>query len=446
MRRVAVKVRLVNLKLAGRRSTIEHLRYVERDGVGPKGEPGHGYSARVDEADIEAFEARSRGDRHQFRFIVSPEDAGQLEDVREYTRQLMDRVESDLATRLDWVAVDHWDTDNPHTHVVLRGKDEAGRDLVISGEYIAHGLRRRACEIATAWLGSRTELEIRQSLTREVEQERWTSLDRSLQRGIENGSIDLNRLFKGARQSQTRLLLLGRLRALERMRLAEEQATGHWTLHPDSERILRALGDRGDIIRTMQRAMGADARAIVILDPREQPQPVVGRVLATGMTERDDRSYLVLDGIDGRAYFVPMKPGIACEARLGAIVEVRGAAPVREIDKSIAEMAKDGIYRTSEHFAQPVTGSRGHLRADVIQVHVRRLEALRRGGIVERVEDGVWRVPADLPAQGAEYDVRKRGHLVVEVRSHLPLEQQVRGLGATWLDRQLIKVLMSILN
>lgn len=45
----------------------------------------------------------SRGDRHQFRFIVSPEDAGQLEDLREYTRQLMDRVESDLATRLDWV-------------------------------------------------------------------------------------------------------------------------------------------------------------------------------------------------------------------------------------------------------------------------------------------------------------------------------------------------------
>ena len=53
--------------------------------------------------------------------------------------------------------------------------------------------------------------------------------------------------------------------------------------------------------------------------------------------------------------------------------------------------------------------------------------------------DGVWRVAADLPAQGAKYDVRKRGRLVVEVRSHLPLEQSVRALGATWLDRQLIQ-------
>ena len=78
-------------------------------------------------------------------------------------------MEADLGTQLEWVAVDHWDTDNPHTHVVLRGKNETGRDLVIARDYIGHGMRHRASELATVWLGPRTELEIRAGMQREVE-------------------------------------------------------------------------------------------------------------------------------------------------------------------------------------------------------------------------------------------------------------------------------------
>src|SRR6202011_2335566 len=121
-------------------------------------------------ADLKAFELRGREDRHQFRFIVSPEDAGELRDLRRYTRHLMQRMEAALGTSLDWVAVDHWNTDNPHTHIVLRGKDDTGRDLIISRDYISHGMRERAAGLATEWLGPRTEQEIRQSLQREVKQ------------------------------------------------------------------------------------------------------------------------------------------------------------------------------------------------------------------------------------------------------------------------------------
>jgi hypothetical protein len=90
--------------------------------------------------------------------------------------------------RLDWVAVNHWNTDNPHTHIVLRGKDDTGKDLIISRDYIAQGMRERAAELATEWLGPRTELEIQQSLRREVDQERWTRLDRTLQREAQGRS------------------------------------------------------------------------------------------------------------------------------------------------------------------------------------------------------------------------------------------------------------------
>ncbi len=69
---------------------------------------------------------------------------------------------------------------------------------------------------------------------------------------------------------------------------------------------------------------------------------------------------------------------------------------------------------------------------------MRRLEALRRASIVERVAEGVWRVPTNLPEQGRQYDAQRLGGVAVELRSHLPIERQTRVIGATWLDQQLI--------
>ena len=93
-RRVTIKARLVHLAKAGPRSTATHLRYIEREGVDRQGGPGHAYGPTTDAADTAAFEERGREDRHQFRFIVSPEDAEQLDDLRTYTRHLMAQMEA----------------------------------------------------------------------------------------------------------------------------------------------------------------------------------------------------------------------------------------------------------------------------------------------------------------------------------------------------------------
>ncbi len=103
-----------------------------------------------------------------------------MADLRGFTRELMKDVERDLGTRLDWVAVDHWNSDNPHIHVLVCGRAGDGQDLVISRDYISQGFRGRAAERVTMELGPRTEHEIRAGLEKEVEAERWTSLDRSL--------------------------------------------------------------------------------------------------------------------------------------------------------------------------------------------------------------------------------------------------------------------------
>ncbi|MCS8372994.1 relaxase/mobilization nuclease and DUF3363 domain-containing protein [Pseudomonas aeruginosa] len=237
-RRVTIKTLLVNHQRASPQSLAKHLRYIERDGAGRDGEPGRAYGPQADEADLDAFKERCADDRHHFRFIVSPEDGAELDDLRTYTRHLVNRMEGDLGTRLDWVAVDHWNTDNPHTHLIVRGRDDTGKDLIIAGDYIAHGFRHRAAELATEWLGPRTELEIQQTLGREVEQERWTSLDRTLQREAgEDGMVQIERFNEPNLQRQ-RLLLIGRQYDAQRLGGVAVELKSHLPI----ERQARVIG------------------------------------------------------------------------------------------------------------------------------------------------------------------------------------------------------------
>ncbi|MBR8457099.1 relaxase/mobilization nuclease and DUF3363 domain-containing protein [Burkholderia dolosa] len=440
-RRVTIKTLLVNQRNASPQSLAKHLRYIERDGAGRDGEQGRAYGPQTDEADLDAFKERCQDDRHHFRFIVSPEDGAELGDLRTYTRHLVNRMEADLGTRLDWVAVDHWNTDNPHTHLIVRGRDDTGKDLIIAGDYITHGFRHRAAELATEWLGPRTELEIQQTLQREVEQERWTSLDGTLQREAgEDGRVQIER-FNEPRLQRQRLLLIGRLQRLQRLGLADEMQPGTWAVHADAEKTLRALGERGDIIRTMQRAMSGQSRELAVFEPGDDDRAVIGRVAAKGLTdELHDRGYLVIDGVDGKAHYVALNArDELANYPTGAVVEVRGSGEVRAADKNIAALASDGLYRTDHHLAiEQGRAKAGRDPQEVVTAYVRRLEALGRDGIVERVADGLWKVPDDLAEQGRRYDAQRLGGVTVELKSHLPIERQARVIGATWLDQQLI--------
>ncbi|EMB4104945.1 relaxase/mobilization nuclease and DUF3363 domain-containing protein [Pseudomonas aeruginosa] len=440
-RRVTIKTLLVNHQRASPQSLAKHLRYIERDGAGRDGESGRAYGPQADEADLDAFKERCADDRHHFRFIVSPEDGPELDDLRTYTRHLVNRMEADLGTRLDWVAVDHWNTDNPHTHLIVRGRDDTGKDLIIAGDYIAHGFRHRAAELATEWLGPRTELEIQQTLQSEVEQERWTSLDRTLQREAgDEGRVQIER-FNEPRLQHQRLLLIGRLQRLQRLGLADETQPGTWAVHAGAEKTLRALGERGDIIRTMQRAMSGQPRELAVFEPDDDGRTILGRVAAKGLAdELRDRGYLVIDGTDGKAHFVALNSrDELANYPTGAVVEVKGSADARAADKNIAALANDGLYRADHHLTiEQGRAKDGRDPQEVVASHVRRLEALRRTGIVERVAEGLWKVPNDLVERGRQYDAQRLGSVAVELKSHLPIERQARVIGATWLDQQLI--------
>lgn len=330
-RRVIIKARVVRHKGAHFRAAplARHLTYLKRDGVDREGGEGRLFNQDGDSVDGEGFAARCEDDRHHFRFIVSPEDAAEMEDLHAFTRELMDDMAHDLGTRLDWVAVDHWNTDNPHIHILVRGRADDGRDLVIDRNYIREGMRGRAEERVTAELGHRTERELEQALRREVSAERWTSLDRSLQRlQDENGLIDLRPDPSGHARSD-RAMLIGRATALERLGLADAHGPACWSLGSDLEAKLRELGERGDIIKTMHRAMsrqiGSAETGRFAMHNEAPGEPIVGRLIERGLhDELTGEAYAVVDGVDGRVHHFKFSDiEVTGDAEPGAIVELR---------------------------------------------------------------------------------------------------------------------------
>ncbi|GLS99738.1 type VI secretion protein [Sphingobium jiangsuense] len=315
-----------------------HITYLKREGVTRDGSPARMFDANGDGADDRAFADRCKDDRHHFRIVVSPEDAADLTDLREYTRDLVRQMEADLGTKLDWVAVDHWNTDNPHVHLLVRGVNDQGQDLVISRDYISHGLRSRAEELALAELGPKPEHEIQRALDREVTAERWTRLDAEISRSADElGVIDLRPERPGQDDPRLRRLMTGRLQYLETMGLAAEAEPGQWVMAEGAQAKLRDLGTRGDIIRTIGQALRdrgqdrpLDSYALVSSAPEK---PIIGRLIDKGLhDELTGTAYAVIDGTDGRTHHVRL-PGIEAlehSPDRGGVVELRATARAGE--------------------------------------------------------------------------------------------------------------------
>ncbi len=332
-RRVVVKARIGRHKgRAYRAAPLKtHVAYLRREGVSRDGEKGLLFDAETDNLDGSDFAARCEEDRHHFRFIISPEDAAEMEDLRGFTRDVARRMETDLGTRLDWVAVDHWNTDNPHVHLIVRGVDDRGGDLVIARDYISSGLRSRAEDLVALELGPKPEHEIRHALECEVTAERWTRLDREIRyRADDLGLIDLRPETRGPEDPQIRRLMIGRLQHLKKLGLASEGRPGEWMLGIEAERTLRDLGERDDIIKTMHRAFAAKGQdrgfTDFVVDHGGAGDPIIGRLVATGLhDEQTGMAYAVIDGTDGRSHHIRFRGLDAFEhaPHSGGIVEVR---------------------------------------------------------------------------------------------------------------------------
>ncbi len=369
-RRAVVKVRVMKLRGGKARAAYSHLKYLQREGAGvertedrdlteTRGELyGPDRFAEYDDRDFlergeQSFEGR--GDPHQFRLIISPEDGVELArdvyggppNLQRQTRKLMEQLSEDLGTRLDWVAVDHFDTAHAHTHVVLRGVTHDGKALNIAGDYIAEGIRGRYEEIITHELGLKCEMDILDDLARETKLNRVTTLDRAIIPRIDAASsvIDLRAgSFRVHPDSAlNRHLLIGRMKHLETLGLAQPTDKGRWQLE---RRTFETLGDmhrNENITKDMSAAMKrAGIDRMMQLHGREAPhRKITGRVIGKGLAEDESsgRLRLIIDGDDGYVHAVETGPETrASEARIGSVVEV-GPARLAPVDRTLLERA-----------------------------------------------------------------------------------------------------------
>jgi len=439
--KVMVKIKPVTHAGGGRSaaSMMRHTLYVERDGAGRDGDKVQVFDRDLDEANGAAFVERCEKDHHHFRVIISPEYGGAIDDLKEYTRELMRRIEVDLGTRIDWVAAEHHDTGHPHVHLLARGVDEQGRDLVMSRDYVSHGFRGRAEELATEILGPRLE---RDGLDQAVKLERFTDLDRELLQRVRGGEISMGMLGDDGMQASR---LVQRLNQLEVWELADQSKPGIWRVDEELQDTLIRLGDVGDRERATARLLAQENRGLEPERTREleaahSNQRVTGRLVGWESLGTDAKgpSLIGVEGIDGKFWTARVSRvddlRALCGVEHGAIVELsRGAPDIKPSDRTIWEIAEaNGLTYSAELHRE----ARPADRAAYIEMHERRLEALRREGIVARDSDGTFRLPDNyLDRVLARENMGGRESAEVRLIDPHAIEHQAKYHGPTWLDR-----------
>lgn len=423
-RRVVVKVRVVQVSGDyGKKAAKLHLGYIERDGTRPDGGPGalYGESGRVERSD---FEEELAGEKHQFRIVLSPEDGREL-DLEAYVRSYMGRVERDVGRKLRWAAVNHYDTDNPHAHIVIRGVDAAGREVRFDRQYVSHGLRHSAQELATQELGPRPERARDEQLAREAELERYTELDRALERRASKGIVERPRK---ARDSRFEAALGARLLTLERLGLSTRRGRGKWALSPGLRGELGGMERRAEGMRAIRRVLDVPPERCRVIERgepreghREELEKGVRGVLRWKGLDEQGQFCAVIETTGGAAYHLPIASRAAHELRGGQVLDLKRAV---DKDQMIEAAARE------RGWSYDVTAVAEPMR----QAFRRRLEQLERMGLSKR-EGELWRLRPDFRAELAKGKAQPYWQMLSIRADRQALSDQVAYPGHVWIDR-----------
>lgn len=402
------------------------LDYLSREGVA--GEANFSFFDRANSnVDARAVTAGWADDPRHFRMIVSPEDGEALGDLKPFIRELMASLEAKLGTQLEWIAVNHHDTDNPHTHVLIRGRQPDGKELFIPSRLISHGIREQAQVIVTRVLGPRVEVDLVRERFNEIDRKAVTSLEREL-------------LAAGAGLiTPARPDLAARLERLEGWGLAERRMTG-WRLASNLVSRLNAIAEHDSVERAVARVRRG--REPQLLLEADRSAPVLGELVHLGPSDEfEDKFLAVVETGAGELRYARFEKAddlaILTGAQPGAMVTITPNEPtIRPSDKAVARVAAKtrGIYSPEAHAELEPYVDRG-----VLMANVRRLEVMRRMGLVARSSEGTFNVGDNHLSTALAFEERlvRRAPFSVQVGSYWSLSEQIEALGPTQLDRVL---------
>ncbi len=409
--RCAVRVTYLKNKVRGQWKA--HGRYLARESAAFESDAKPvGFNRETEGVDIagKLQNWQAAGDQQLWKLIVSPE-FGDRVDLSRLTRELITQMEKDLGTDLEWVAAEHYNTEHPHVHVVIRAVRDSGEVLRLSCEYVQQGIRAIAADLCTRQIGYRTELDGVEAERLEVTEQRFTSIDRRLLKDAGESSPDFGSQYFTVSRNPAQAGLgetarsrtrhdVARLAVLRRMGLAESTGPNTWRLRQDLDQVLRAMQQTADRQRTLAAhgVLISDERLPVeVLDLR-QVDSVEGRVLVHGQDEQTGRNYLMLEGTDAKVHFIQytreMEEARSCgELRTNSFVRLRKRSPnadleirdqgdaeklltnTRHLSETARDLSRRGIPATEEGWG----GWLGKYQAALCQ-RIREIEEPKEGG------------------------------------------------------------------
>ncbi|MHB8181555.1 DUF3363 domain-containing protein [Acidithiobacillus sp.] len=343
-RRCTVKVSYVRSK--GPDQWQAHGKYLSREGAQQDGEKGQGFDRDSDSVNLSSRLSswQEENDPHLFKVILAPEDPLRPEALRDLTRRFNERIQRQIGRDYEWAAIDHHNTSHPHVHLLIRGKGK----LELEPDMIRRGMRAAAQEILTESLGYRSEREIQAARERELDQRRFTALDRGIldkaTPAPQGGRLQGYSLVDESppnllndKERENRRLRLARLEKLVEIGVADKIGANLWRLEPGWDKALKEL----QILQTRTKML-AEARALMT-EPRCPPQVtrirpgdrLVGRVLGTGLDEQYDRSFVLIEGVDNRAHIV-YQTGSIEKARGRQDLGLRHLVALTGLDRGLA--------------------------------------------------------------------------------------------------------------
>lgn len=471
MQRVTVKARVVKMRSTkGIRNLRAHVSYLERSGTGIDGQGPKFFSTNQNNEalKVRSFVGKWAEDPHHFRFIISPENGSEL-PLEELVKKVMEGVQKEVGGKIQWFSACHYNTDNPHAHVVLRGARDDGTPLYLPRDFISKGIRDLACQGATIYLGSRGLDEVKAGITKTIAQRKLTYFDQEILLKTKQSELGVfivpplseckNEYERGKRNNH-----LARLEFLESIGLASKETDGRFQLVAGFEKFLKHLGNVENAKSAIYQSLPlATIPSDLMVYNRFSPlkDDVTGKLLARAVrNELTDEIALYVGGYDGRMHFIPIGKYAEAEgfcAKQGEIITVSKGRP-----KMADEVLLNFGARRSNGLDSGFVVSFNALRSQIQVANAQdrwkipqeltieeycerfrsRLESLTECSIAKKMDSDKWLIPKDLH-QKVELLEEQRGGQEIRVKvvkeSSFSLFEQTYCSGPTWLDRQIEK-------
>jgi hypothetical protein len=294
---------------------VQLEKYLVREGTDIDGSRAKRYGT-----DIEEY--RNNLDAKNFRIFLSPQS--NTVDLKALTERFVNQLEMQTGYNLHWAAANHYNTAHPHAHLLINGVDKNGKEVRLPRDVIKTFMRETARDICTSMIGLRTRNDMEIEREQALSAPRYTKLDDKI-----------HALCRGTFQARPEVFtlegkrMLTRLEHLRKMNLCVYKE-GAYQLSPRWREDLQANGRYNAFLKARDALTFSASSDLRIFSGTDGT--ISGRVAKVYRTDGDasDNHAVVIEGVNGKAYFVPLfkKPELRngaqkAELQAGAFITLK---------------------------------------------------------------------------------------------------------------------------